>query len=197
MTYCQLLLCIGFLLAVFDFGGVLCCAPAWKVAAVLFAFAKIMKAGQGSSVGLDSVDSFTDGTLAFPAYSCGLSLSLLLHPYPLSTHPPTHPPLPALSRSWSAVWLGMWMDARTNGWIPCSLWLFSNLRTQLPGETTMTPPPHTQPAHRGPPVGDTLHRAATTAVSKVSATQKLAPTVPPPHTRTRPQKHSIYFRTQA
>lgn len=62
-----------------------------------------------------------------------------------------------------------WMHGRMVG-SPCSLWLFSNLRTQLPGETTMTPPPHTQPAHRGPPVGDTLHRAATTAVSKVSTT---------------------------
>lgn len=110
----------------------------------------------------------------------------------LPTHPPTHPPLPALSRSWSAVWLGMWMDARTNGWIPCSLWLFSNLRTQLPGETTMTPPPHTQPAHRGPPVGDTLHRAATTAVSKVSATQKLAPTVPP-HTHAHAHRSTPYI----
>lgn len=130
--------------------------------------------------------TLADGTLAFPAYSCGLSLSVLLHPYPLSAHP--H--LPALSRSWSAVWWGMWMDARTNGWIPCSLSLVSNLRTQLPGETTMTPPPHTQPAHRGPPVGDTLHRAATTAASKVSATQKLAPTV---HKHTHTHRNTPYI----
>lgn len=41
----------------------------------------------------------------------------------IPTFPP--PPLPALSRSWSAVGSGMWMDARTNGWIPRSLSLFS------------------------------------------------------------------------
>lgn len=62
----------------------------------------------------------------------------------------------------------MWMDARMDEWIPRSLSLFSNLRTQLPGETMMTPLPHTQPAHRGPPAGDTLHKAVTTAVNKVS-----------------------------
>lgn len=58
------------------------------------------------------------------------------------------------------------------GWMPEShayvLSLFKPFRTQLPGETTMTPPPHTQLAHRGPPAGDTLHRAVTTVVSKVS-----------------------------
>lgn len=72
-----------------------------------------MEAGQGSSL---SQATLTDGTLTFPAYSCGLSL------FPPSLPPP---PLPALSRSWSAVWSGMWMDARTNGWIPRSLSLFS------------------------------------------------------------------------
>lgn len=49
-----------------------------------------------------------------------------------------------------------------------ALSFFTNLRTQLPGETTMTPLPHTQPAHQGLPAGDTLHRAATTAANKVS-----------------------------
>lgn len=48
---------------------------------------------------------------------------------------------------------------------------FSPLRTQLPGETTTTPPPRTRPAHRGPPAGATLRRAATTAASKVSPRQ--------------------------
>ncbi|KAF3845005.1 hypothetical protein F7725_008168 [Dissostichus mawsoni] len=41
-----------------------------------------------------------------------------------------------------------------------------SVTTQLPGETMMTPPPHTPPAHRGPPAGDTLHRAVTTAANK-------------------------------
>lgn len=101
-------------------------------------------------------------SLTFPTYSYGLSLSVLLHLYlPLL-------PLPALSAPGLRFGRGMWMDARMDGRIPRSLSLFSNLRTQLPGETMMTPPPHTQPAHQGPPAGDTLHRAVTTAVNKVS-----------------------------
>ncbi|MEQ2170434.1 hypothetical protein GOODEAATRI_000235 [Goodea atripinnis] len=56
-----------------------------------------------------------------------------------------------------------------NAWIPRLLSLFLKpFRTQLPGETTMTPPPHIQLAHQGPPAGDTLHRAATTAASKLT-----------------------------
>lgn len=89
---------------------------------------------------------------------------------------PTHPFLRSAAPGLRFAGECGWMHGRTAG-SPCSLWLVPNLRTQLPGETTMTPPPHTQPARRGPPVGDTLHRAATTAASKVSATQKLALTV--------------------
>lgn len=143
-----------------------------------------MEAGQGSSL---SQATLTDGTLTFPAYSCGLSL-----------FPPSlpSPPLPFLLPPAPGLRLGRecgWMHGRMDG--SHARFLSSqNLRTQLPGETTMTPPPHTQPAHRGPPAGDTLHRAATTAVSKVSATKKLAPTV---HTHTHPQEHSIYSRAQA
>lgn len=85
---------------------------------------------------------------------------------------PTSPPLPFLLSPAPGLRFGRecgWMHGRMDG--SHARFLSSqNLRTQLPGETTMTPPPHTQPAHRGPPAGDTLHRAATTAVSKVSAT---------------------------
>lgn len=96
------------------------------------------------------------------------SLSLCVFLSSLSSSLPTSPPPCSLSAPGLWFGWGMWLDARMDGWIPRSLSPFSNLRTQLPGETTMTPPPHTQPAHRGPPAGDMLHKAVTTAVSKVS-----------------------------
>lgn len=105
----------------------------------------------------------TNVMLMFPTYLYGLSLSLSF--LCLSSSPP---------RSFFCApglrfGRGMWMDGCTTGWMDPTLAfsLSSNLRTQLPGETTMTPPPHTRPAHRGPPVGGTLHRAATTAANLV------------------------------
>lgn len=81
--------------------------------------------------------------------------------------------LPCLGST--CLWLG-WgtpLDARMAGWMQFLLSLVLNLRTQLPGETTTTPLPRTQPAHRAPPAGDTPHRAVTTAANKVSKHQHL------------------------
>lgn len=72
-------------------------------------------------------------------------LSLLLHSFLCSA--------PGLRFGW-----GTWMDGS----------LLSDPRTQLPGETTMTPPPHTQQARQGPQAEDMPHRAETTAANKVS-----------------------------
>lgn len=73
------------------------------------------------------------------------SLFLLLHSFLCSA--------PGLRFGW-----GTWMDGS----------LLSDPRTQLPGETTMTPPPHTRQARQGPPAEDMPHRVETTAANKVS-----------------------------
>lgn len=117
----------------------------WRVLSELSACREQRRAKTGRPEIHIALQSLTHVPLTFPVCSCGFSLSLLLHSFLCSA--------PGLRFGW-----GTWMDGS----------LLSDPRTLLPGETTMTPPPHTRQARQGPPAEDMPHRAETTAANKVS-----------------------------
>lgn len=117
----------------------------WRVCLRLGACRERRRAKTGRPEIHTALQSLAHVPLTFPVCSCGFSLSFPLHSFLCSA--------PGLRFGW-----GTWMDGS----------LLSDPRTQLPGETTMTPPLHTRQARQGPPAEDMPHRAETTAANKVS-----------------------------